>query len=340
MIRYLIQFVAATVLIAAIHVATILYLPGPIAAEYWVRGAIIIKHDIASRITEPKIVFLSGSGALFNVDAARVSNALHRPVVNFGLHASMQLDRLLSVAPPVMKRGDILVLPLEPHYYQCTKESWTEWQVRNGRTWDQDYFDKLPLPERVKAVFDASEPTMSAEVLIAWLQRIFTPERVNERLAAMAPVDHILADYRSGAYRTAGFSYSPNNLDAYGTFTNNVGAQFKGPGVPATTPGAICDTTKVRLKDYVSNMRANGVSVIIAYAPYLTDAVPDDMWKTEDKLWRRDIADIGATVVDKREDLFYPRNLFFDTSLHLNVDGRTRYTTSMIEGLKSVIGYQ
>lgn len=338
--RYLIKFVAATVAIVALHIALILYLPGPITAEYWVRGDVIVKHDLAARITEPKIVFLSGSSSLFNVDAARVSKALHRPVVNYGLHAGMRLNRLLSEAPPVMKRGDILVLPLEQLYYQCAGNSWTEWHVRNGRAWDQERFNALPLTQRVKAVFDASPPTMSAEVLAAWLQRTFTPSRVSERLAALAPADVILANYHSGEYRTAGFSHSPNNLDAYGSITNAVGARFRGTGVAPSEPGAVCPTTKVYLTAYVNDMKVRGVIVIIAYAPYLTNKAPDDTWKAEDALFRRDVADIGATVTGTRQDMFYPRDLFFNTNLHLNTDGRARYTTSLIDDLKRTIGYQ
>lgn len=340
MIRYLVKFVAVTLAAVILHISIILYLPGPITAEYWVRGDLIVKHDLAAQITEPKIVFLSGSGTLFNVDAARISEAYKRPVVNFGLHAAMRLERLLSVAPPVMKRGDILVLPLEQLYFQCEKNSWTEWDLRNGRAWDAEYFDALPLTQRVKAVFDASPPTLSAEILIAWLQKIFMPERVSERLAALAPAPSILNDYRSGEHRSASFSHSPNNLDAFGSITNHVGAFFKGAPVVSTSPGAICDTTKTYLKNYVTDMRARGVTVVIAYAPYLTDKTPDVSWSAEDKLFRRDIAEIGTTIIGKRSDMFYSRKLFFNTNLHLNKEGQAIYTTSMIENLKPVIGYR
>ncbi len=340
MIRYLVKFIAVTASSVTLHVATILYLPGPIAAEYWVRGAIIVKHDLAARIKEPKIVFLSGSSSLFNVDAARVSEAFHQPVVNFGLHASLRLDRLLGLAPSVMKRGDVLVMPLEQSYFACANNSWTEWDIRNGRTWDADYFDSRPLTQRVGIVFDAASLTMSVEIFYAWLQRIFEPDQVRARLAALAPAADIIADYHSNENRTTTFSHSPNNLDAYGTITNNVGAGFRrGHGVAAMLPGSICPSIKAQLKEFVGGMRAQGVKVIFAYAPYLTDTDPDDTWKSEDKLFRYDLADIGASVVGNRPDVFYPRSFFFNSYLHLNKEGQAIYTTSMIENLKTVIGY-
>ena len=87
-------------------------------------------------------------------------------------------------------------------------------------------------------------------------------------------------------------------------------------------------------------MHAQGVMVIFAYAPYLTDTAPDDAWKSEDKLFRHDLADIGATLVGNRSDVFYPRQMIFNTYLHLNKDGQALYTTTMIENLKAAIGYQ
>ena len=46
--------------------------------------------------------------------------------MNMGLHGGLRLDRLMMLARGNVKRGDILVMPLEPNYYDCSGETWDQ----------------------------------------------------------------------------------------------------------------------------------------------------------------------------------------------------------------------
>jgi hypothetical protein len=45
---------------------------------------------------------------------------------------------------------------------------------------------------------------------------------------------------------------------------------------------------------------------------------------------------IGLEVMDRREELFFPRAMFFNTSLHLNEDGRRERTEIFINDLRKL----
>ena len=333
--NYLFKFLLAALTAIAVHFGIIFYLHGPIKAEYWARPLIIVKRELVVQIPSPKIVFFGGSSTLFDIDAAKISTELGRPTFNFGLHAGLRLKRILSEAYTTMKSGDLVVLPLEPPHYSCGREQWTDWQLDNALAWDHAYFDSLPFLYRVKIVLDSGSPSLSLEIPGAWLRAKLNPSKMKDRLAAMVPPKEIMELYRSGKLRTAGFSYSAYNLDVYGTLQNNIGAHFSGQGIATDKPGAICQNTKKILRTFVENMRQRGVTVVFAYPPYLVEQNENGDWRKADRQFRQDISDIGSTVVGNRSGAFYPRNMFFNTELHLNTKGRELFTRRMIDDLKS-----
>lgn len=332
---YLLKFSLAVLAAITLHFAIILYLHAPIKAEYWVRPLIIVKRELAAQIRQPKIIFLGGSSTLFDTDASRISKELKRPAFNFGLHAGLRLERILFEAKAAAKPGDLVVLPLEQPYYDCGQEQWTDWQLDNALAWDRAYFDSLPILKRTRIIMDSGSPTLSMDITGAWLQAKVEPSKVENRLEALLPSKEIIHLYKRNKLRTTGFAYSAYNVDAFGTLQNNVGAHFFGPAIATDRPAAICPDIKKILRTFVGNMHNRHVAVAFAYPPYLVDGKEPDNWENADAQFRRDIADIGSTVVGTRPEAFYPRDMFFNTDLHLNIKGREIFTQDMIESLRS-----
>ena len=77
-----------------------------------------------------------------------------------------------------------------------------------------------------------------------------------------------------------------------------------------------------------------GSSIVLDYAPYLTSGSTGD-WRAADATFRRDLKAFGLAFASRREDLFFERDHFFDTDLHLNATGRTIRTMRLIEALKA-----
>jgi hypothetical protein len=324
--------VAATCL--AIHFCVCLYLPSLTAAGYWVREMIVVKRALADSSSSPRILVLGGSSALFGIDARQVTAETGIFTMNMGLHAAMRMDRLLAVGEEAARRGDIFVLPLEYTFYDCDEALWTDWQIRNMLAWDRTYFDGLPLRSRLTGVFTAGGPDLSINILAGKIGSSLAPRRYADRLDALQPDEVILARYRSDTSRTDHFAYSAYNMDDHGDILNARGTSYWGAGVPATMPGPVCPTIAGILSGFAGNLKAKGARVVVAHAPYLVDGAPAPGWQEAERAFVHDLTAIGVEVLDHREELFFPRASFFNTSLHLNEEGRRERTKLLIDDLR------
>jgi hypothetical protein len=331
---YFFRIIAVTATCLAIHFSVCLYMPSLTSAGYWVREMIIVKRALAESSPSPRIIVLGGSSALFGIDASQVTAETSIFAMNMGLHAAMRMDRLLAVGQESARRGDIFVLALEHTFYDCAEVLWTDWQIRNMLAWDRPYFDALPLRSRLAGVFTAGGPELSIDILTGKLGASLSPRRYADRLDALAPEQVIFRRYQSGKSRSDRFSYSAYNIDDHGDILNTRGTSFGGAGVSATMPGPVCPTIAATLSSFSADLKAKGARVIVAHTPYLVDGDPAPGWQEAEVAFSRDLAAIGVEVVDHREELFFPRTSFFNTSLHLNEDGRRERTKLLINDLR------
>lgn len=121
--RYLLRTLSVTAAYLTAHFLICLYVPSPIAAEYWVRELIVVQHNLANPISSPRIIFLGGSNLLFGIDAREVEEATGIHALNMGMHGGLRLERVLSAGQDVARPGDIFVLALEPFFFSCDSQS-------------------------------------------------------------------------------------------------------------------------------------------------------------------------------------------------------------------------
>jgi hypothetical protein len=331
--RYLLRFAATILVLVAAYLGIVLFLRAPIGAEYFVGEMMVVKREQAAALASPKIVFLGGSSTLLSIDAKAVARALDLPAENFGLHASMRLEWLLAEGDRMMRSGDTLVLVLEHNYYDCDGGAWDDWQLRNALAWHREDFDRLALWRRIEiALTTAKTPSLALELVGAEMATVTRPQTLARRIEALAPAAEIVARYRSDRLRTQTFAYSAFNLDDSGDLLNNDGAFFAGRGDPSR-PARICSTVADSLRGFVAAMRGRGVRVLVAHVPYAVEPESATGWQDPEALFAADIADIGAELLDRRDELFLPARFFFDTSLHLNAAGRTIRTDRLIADL-------
>lgn len=334
--RYFFRTVAVAATYLGLHFLVCLFLPSPISAEYWVRELIVIKRMLAHSIPSPRLIFLGGSSTLFDIDASQVEEMTGLRAMNMGVHAGMRLEQVLLVGEDVVGRGDILVLAMESGYYSCDQEPWIDWQVRNALAWDRSYFDNLPLVTRIAAIFSAGSPMLGVAILTSRVGSIVFPEAYAKRVQALAPIEVIWERYRSGKLRPSNFAYSAYNIDDRGDIQKNIGAKYGGFGVAENEPSNICPHALSIFADFVARMKDKGVRVLFSHTPYLIEGPPAFGWQEAEATFSRQIGSTGATILDRREDLFLPREYFFDTELHLNHIGRCERTKIMIADLRKL----
>lgn len=331
--RYCFRTVSVTAACLALCFVVCLFLPSPISAEYWVRELIVIKRILANSISSPRIILLGGSSALFGIDAKKVEEATGVRAMNMGVHAGMRLEQVLSVGKDVARRGDILVLAMEPNFYSCAWGSWSGWHLRNALAWDRSYFGGLPFVTRIAAIVSAGGPILAIEILTSRFMSIVAPDAYADRIQALAPSEVVWERYRSGKLRIRKFAYSAYNVDDRGDMQNNIGAEYPGVGVAANEPSGVCPYALSILLNFVEQMKGKGVRVFFAHTPYLIEGAPMADWQEAEEKFSRDIGSTGAAILDRREELFLPRAYFFNSNLHLNQVGRRERTKRMIADL-------
>lgn len=331
MVRYSLSVLALMLLYVAAHCAVLLFVEAPIAAEYWVREMLIVKRAQAAKIAKPKVLLLGGSSTLYGVDSDRLEQALGRPVYNFAVHASMRLEWLLGEGRKATKPGDVMVLILEPPYYDCGAQTWDNWQLRSAMAWDRGYLAAVPWTDRVHASLTGGTAAMPFEVLRA---RAGSPAALlPRRRAAMVPAEQVLQRY-AAAEPARTFAYSPDNISPRGDMRNTDGTRYDGPPADTTLPREPCPAVGTMLRAFVTDMQRRRIRVLMDYAPYLTTAETAG-WSDAEAAFAGGMRDYGIVMLSRRDELFFPRAMFFETELHLNSTGRAVRTEKLIADLKA-----
>jgi len=304
--------------------------PSPILAEYWVREMIVIKRNIARRFAgQRKVILGGGSSTLFSIDAAQLGEALHVPVINFGLHGGLSLKTVLDEAGAPAEKGDVVLLSLEPHFYCVNKL--TAWQARNVIAWNHEQWAVWTTLERMEAIATLS-PVDIVEMAVARMRAVSASWSFPRRLEALDDAQ-TLARFAS-APEPALFSYSAYHLDSLGSMRRIEGSYFADRPIRlADADVAVCPASLRLLQSFVDRMRARGTAVYFVNPPYVEVAGQSGKAiERSSAKFRRELSAI-APVLDSKTQLVFHRRLFFDSDLHLNAEGRALRTRMLADAM-------
>ena len=321
--------VSSLVASLAYYCAVLLMIDTPVSAEYWVAEMITVKKALVKEYAGTrKIIVAGGSSTLFSVDTEYASKQLDMPVINFGLHAGLRLNKIFKEVGAVIEGGDILIFQLEPQYYDCHPKL-NLWQINNIVGWDHDAWNEMSYVEKMEFVSMVS-PRLFVQMIIANIQRIYNEPLIYSRMAAL---DHSSTLRRFRARTTpAKMRYSIYNLNDHGDLMQTEGTITKVKSEDLGKPDHVCDTTASQLAGFVENMRAKGVQVYFANTPFVSAADLGEFRKGESS-FLNDFNRVGC-MIDKREDLVFDPKYFFDFKLHLNAQGRAIRTDLLIQSIR------
>jgi len=323
-------FVSAILACVTYYTAVLILIDAPVPAEYWVGEMITIKKELVKKHAgKSKIIIAGGSSTLFGIDAEYASKSLDMPVLNFGLHAGLRLGRILQIVSSVVEHGDVLVLALEPPYYDCNTKL-NSGHVTNIIGWDHDAWKEMNYSEKLEFVSLVS-PTLLGQMLVAEILKKLHPAIISDRLTSL---DRALVSSRFRArIAPLTFAYSAYNLNSHGDMQRTEGSKFKGQGYDVGSPAHVCDKTANSLISFVGRMKKKGVPVYFANIPYIASEVGLDTLRSGELNFRNEFAPIGC-IIDNREDLIFDRKYFFNTDLHLNTEGRSLRTEAFIKAIR------
>jgi hypothetical protein len=295
--KFLVKIVILGILLFATALGVVLLFPLP---EYAYNLAIIDKHQLLENTESPKIVLAGGSNFAFGVDSKAIQDKFHLPVVNLGMHAGFGLGRILDDISPFLRRGDILLIA--PEYSHFT----TAW---NG---GEAAFD---------LIFDARQ------YRLLWSFRYGLPGGFIGCIKAHLLV--IFARLSTPDPR----AYSRYGFNEYGDYVKHL---TKKP-VPFSSYGnlgLLNQSYLNRFFQFIDDFTARGITVLLSYPSYEEQSyrVSAERIQELDEAFR---AKENLLVISRPQDYCFPTPLFYDTTYHLNREGRTRRTAQLLEDLRS-----
>jgi hypothetical protein len=337
---YPLKVLLTALVVVFCHYLIISTVRAPLPAEYWIRDFAIVKRYLGATMPSPKIIFIGGSSTLFGIDAAEVQKSLKIPALNFGLHAGLRLEYLLMNARDAAKPGDIVVLSLEPVYYDFYSKTWTTTNLRDALAWDPASLAHLSRAHRLRIYLESSDLSISHDLLDARMEQAFFPSALQARMAALAPESTIIARYLELRGSSKTLQFDVDNLDANGDLLNTArdGRLFTGEPVDVIRPFSISSYAENALIPFLAEMKNRKVRVLFNYAPYLVYGEPGEAWKPAEIHFANDVHRLGGELLEERNVFFFPQTLFLNTNLHLNAKGKEIYTQILIEALRKKLG--
>lgn len=263
-----------------------------------------------------KIVFIGGSSLAFGLDAKLLSETLGKPVINFGLYATLGTKVMMDYAKGAIGEGDIIVIAPE----------------MNAQTWSL-YFNAEAMWQALDGNFDdlrhLSKDDYSAMLGGFWKfasskAKYFTQDINIEGM---------------GIYRASAF-------DEYGFITNHRDKDYNtmvGGSNPDMVIDFNTDIISEEFIDYVNEFTAyaesKGAKVYLGSCPMNEGALSLDVTlKTiEDYVsYLNEVFD--CEVLGDPGNAIYTPGYFFDSNFHLNSAGATLHTAQFAYALAPLVG--
>lgn len=271
------------------------------------QAALIDKNERLCSIDEAKIVLVGNSNWAFGVDSEMLQEAMHMPVVNMGMHGGIGNPFNEQAAIQNIHEGDIVIISYSNFDDgDIIKNPELAWITIENHPALWKYIRKKDWPAMVKAY-----PAYLKDCLDLWSQGIGNMDSQTE--------------------------YSRLQFNEYG---DNI---FDRPALTVTEEElsevhipAIGDETIDRLNELNKTLQEKGATLLVApYPTPITRYTPDvdEYVSFSDEIEKR----LDFPLIGRYEDYIMDMNLFYNTYLHLNNEGRKVRTEMLIDDLNDYL---
>jgi hypothetical protein len=277
-----------------------------------------IEANIArgAAIGSPKLVILAGSNGPYSHRCEAIEPLLHRPCVNAGVAVGVGLDYLFARWKPLLRRGDVVYLPLEEAQYARPRAVAAlgpdaAIMLRHDRTTLAD----MPWDRRIAALFASDLRGAVMSVLETGLvEDGFTDPRAAATGTFNAWGDHVGHTALLGAGNQLA-------LAAFAPFHPSAAQVAHGYGTAV-------------LAAFLDWAEAHGVHTIGGLPTGFADSpIQEEALAAIETIYRSH----GAGFLKLPNHSRYPRDAFFDTADHLNEAAQIRHSLAVAAGLAAML---
>ncbi len=277
-----------------------------------------LKTLAAKQITSPKIVIIAGSSAHFAVNAEKITQALGRPTINFGVYAGLEPAYFLYKAKEILKPGDTAILALEYIFYTYTPNfnPYGEVYVDHLLARDPHFFHSLPVIDQLEIM--AALP----------LSRLIRPFKL--AFFRQAPLNSSLC--AKLYYNAYGDTHNNNRI-----CMNEQTRTIKKAALPdsgLSMPSKDARIWEV-LRSFAAWCKDNHIQ-LLATAPnhrYFPGLINNNTRASIEKIKAMYVA-LGIPFIGNPFQAMFDKRFYFDRTYHVNELGKELYTQQLIDSLK------
>lgn len=285
-------------------VMTLLVLFSPHDAENYMAAA-ADKHRLLYSVPSPRIILIGGSNTAFSVDSQTMAQHFGMPVINMGLNVDIGLRYMLNEVRPALRDGDILLIfPEYAHFSDIPLD---------GKARELGTLIKL-CPECLSGI---TTPIQAYNVVAGLFQA-----SESDILRAIRKPETPSPVYVRQGFNAWGDMVAHLDQPAPSGFANAI------PKIQVSSPNPAVEL----LNTFYQSLDGTDVRVFLVYP-----AIPVNIYKSQqenfavlDELIK---TDIDFPVIGAPQDFVYARKLFYDTTYHLNREGRELHTDHVIDML-------
>jgi len=276
-----------------------------ILPEYSYNLAIIDKQRILANAKSPKIVLAGGSNLAFGIDSEAIQHRFNLPVVNMGLHAGLGLGRILDHISPFLNSGDILVIAPEYSHFS------SYWNGYNTA---------------YEIIFETRQYRLLWSFYYGWPDNFFS--YISEKYKIYKSIN-----FNKNKIDINPLSYSRNGFNEYGDYIKHLGMENQ-PFSSLNDLGPLNRTYLKHFFQFVDNFSTRGITVVLSYPCYEEQSFHNSAGLIQE-LDTVFSAKNNLLVISTPESYCYPVNYFYDTTYHLNREGRSVRTSQLIKDLQT-----
>ncbi|RLA76307.1 MAG: hypothetical protein DRG78_19260 [Epsilonproteobacteria bacterium] len=287
----------------------------PTKSSQWIYDVYNKKTNIANNIQKEKVVIVAGSNALFGINSKMLSDAFNKPVVNYSVNAGLLLPYILYKAKKILKKGDIVILPLEYSMYNYNGLASTQ-MIDYIFSRDFDAFYTLSFLEQFYMIWNVSFKRLYDGYNFSEDKKITTglygPHNINEFGDQLQ---------NSLKYKSKAFT---NQLDNYKAKT--YGREYNEKAL-----------SWIYLKEFNSWCKENDIRCIfipgafMKYESYFTDEKERWFYENISKIAIKK----GMEFIGEPYDYMFKKELYFNSIYHLTSKGRDKMTQQIISDFQS-----
>lgn len=275
----------------------------PTSQWTWLHEVIGVKRKAAEKITEPKLLIVAGSSALYGISAEEIERQTGFPSINFGTNAALGPDYILHLTRKICRPGDVVLLAFEYEPYlfgNLTGDTTDELFINYILGHDQEYVRSLSFHTQLKLAL-----LTPGDRLWSGLCAVF--QKPKQDVAVAAFIRDVLSNINSHGDQTNALPEKRPEQSAVRSMLSYIPAY----GFPASTPGfppirAFCAWAKA------NNVRVLATFPNICHRPEYDQPAAKQM----PGQFRTFFESLGVPVLGGLSESMLPEEQMFDSLYH------------------------